>query len=109
MTDRELLEALEFAARHMSSDWPKHCQEVAYRARAALAAHAQQLTKPLSDDLLMAALRALFEKEMRAVALVFEAKFETNEVGDYRDDATQYAFTDWLNAKGLLAAPIASC
>lgn len=30
---------LEFAAQHLSSDWPERCQEIVRRARAALAAH----------------------------------------------------------------------
>lgn len=30
-------EALEFAARHLSSDWPEHCQQIVRMARAALA------------------------------------------------------------------------
>jgi hypothetical protein len=31
-------EALEFAAQHLSSDWPERCQEIVRRARAALSA-----------------------------------------------------------------------
>lgn len=30
--------ALEFAAQHISSDWPERCQEIVRRARAALGA-----------------------------------------------------------------------